>query len=275
MKKARIRKSRPILSILCIFFVCICVLIAAMAILNGRALESDNPPSSQKNTLPQQETTGTAATTSTDKPTDPMTPNATAPSEAPSKVPSNYFDDALFIGNSRTEGLMLYADLGDATFLAHKGLMVDTAFTKKFVKSGSDRITVVEALKRGHYGKVYVMLGMNELGWAYDTIFIQKYGELVDAIRAAQPDAEICLQSILPVTATKSNSDPIYNNSKIESYNRLIQQLATEKGARYLNVAEAVGADGVLPEEGATDGVHLKPTYCEKWASYLKSHPIS
>ena len=33
--------------------------------------------------------------------------------------------------------------------------------------------------------KVYVMMGLNELGWAYERVFIQKFGELIDRIRSA------------------------------------------------------------------------------------------
>lgn len=285
MKKRLFRKSRfprAGMVVLCIGFVSFCGLIAAMSILNGNALESETPssssltPTTTSSSLPSQTTTQTDAPSSTASNSSAIehSTGTHTTTKAPQEAPADYFDDALFIGNSRTEGLMLYADLGEAQFLAHKGLMVDTVFTKKVIKSGSEKVTVAEALKRGHYGKVYVMLGMNELGWAYDTIFIQKYGEVVDAIREAQPNAVIYLQSILPVTKKKSDGDSIYNNSKIESYNRLIQQLAKEKNVQYLNVAEAVMEDGVLPEKGSTDGVHLIPAYCKKWADYLKTHTV-
>ena len=44
---------------------------------------------------------------------------------------------------------------------------------------------------RDRYGKVYIMLGINELGWPYVDVFAEKYAEMVRAVRDAQPDAQI------------------------------------------------------------------------------------
>ena len=189
------------------------------------------------------------------------------------QVADSYFDDAAFIGDSRTQGLQLYTGLPNATFYATQGLMVDTFFSKKFVKAGGGKITIPDAMKNQTFKKVYIMLGVNELGWAYEKVFIQKYGEVVDKVKELQPDAKIYVQSILPVTKAKSDGDAIYNNTKISRYNELIEQMCREKGVTYLHVADAVGLDnGALPAGSATDGVHLNREYCYKWLDYLKTH---
>ena len=185
----------------------------------------------------------------------------------------SYFDDAAFIGDSRTQGLQLYTGLPNATFYATQGLMVDTFFSKKFVKAGGGKITIPDAMKNQTFKKVYIMLGVNELGWVYEKVFIQKYGEVVDKVKELQPDAKVYVQSILPVTKAKSDGDAIYNNTKISRYNELIEQMCREKGVTYLHVADAVGLDnGALPAGSATDGVHLNREYCYKWLDYLKTH---
>jgi len=151
--------------------------------------------------------------------------------------------------------------------------MVDTFFTKKVVGSGENKMTIPDAMKQQTFKKVYIMLGVNELGWSYEDVFIQKYGELVDEVKKLQPEATVFIQSILPVSKAKSDRDKVYNNMKIDRYNELIQKMAEKKGVVYLNVAEAVGLDsGALPEEASTDGVHLNKEYCLKWMDYLKSH---
>ena len=189
------------------------------------------------------------------------------------QVADSYFDDAAFIGDSRTQGLQLYTGLPNATFYAAQGLMVDTFFNKKFVKAGGGKITIPDAMKNQKFKKVYIMLGVNELGWAYEKVFIQKYGEVVDKVKELQPDAKVYVQSILPVTKAKSDGDAIYNNTKISRYNELIEQMCREKGVTYLHVADAVGLDnGALPAGSATDGVHLNREYCYKWLDYLKAH---
>ena len=119
------------------------------------------------------------------------------------------------------------------------------------------------------------MLGVNELGWASENTFIARYGSLLDGIREAVPDAVIYVQSILPVSKEKSDSS-VYTNSCIQLYNSLIVQMCEEKGAVYLNVAEAVQDEsGALPAEATVDGIHLKRPYYEKWKDYIMTHTVS
>lgn len=191
-------------------------------------------------------------------------------------VADSYFNDAVFIGDSRTEGFMMYTGLKNATFYTHKGLMVNTAFTAPVINVGGKRISVMSAIEKNkNYKKVYIMLGINELGWAYSNLFIEKYGLIIDAIKKSSSDVKIIIQSLIPVTKSKSKSDKIYNNEKIREYNLLLKKLATDKKVYYVNVAEAFEDDnGCLPEDAAFDGVHLKKPYCEKWLEYLKSHTV-
>lgn len=199
-----------------------------------------------------------------------------SPVPAGSAVDNSYFDDAVFIGDSRTQGFIIYNGLSNATAYMDKGLKVDTAFTKADIEVNGVKMSAMDALAQNTaFHKVYVMLGINELGWAYSDIFIEKYGNLVDKIKEINPNAEIYLQSLLPVSQEKSNSDAVYNMDKINEYNSLIQKMAEEKKVYYLNVAEAVAdSSGYLPAEASTDGVHLNKEYCAKWLDYLKGHTI-
>lgn len=191
-------------------------------------------------------------------------------------VDNAFFDDAVFIGNSLTEGLMLYGGLDNASYYASKGLMVDSVFTRQAVMDGSKRVSIRDALGKNHYRKVYLMLGLNELGWCYDSVFADQYAQVVDQIRALQPQAEIYVQSIFPVTKQRSAEDQIFNNPRIQRYNQLIVQMCQQKKVYYLNVAEALeDENGFLPDIAAcADGIHLTPASCEKWAGYLAAHTI-
>ena len=191
-------------------------------------------------------------------------------------VEDSYFDDAVFIGNSRTEGFMLYAGLSNATYFTAVGLMVDTIFTEPYAQVDGEKTTIIDALKTKDFSKVYIMLGMNELGWVYGSVYQEYYGRIIDTIREINPDAVIYIQSILPVSSEKSEKDKIYNNPRIQEFNALLRQLAEEKEVYYLNVAEAVADEtGCLPEGASFDGVHLTPEYCGKWRDYLKTHTIT
>ncbi len=214
--------------------------------------------------------------------TEPSQENTTAvketiPETTPSSLPveNDYFNDAVFIGDSRTEGFFMYTDLSNAKAYAHKGLTVDTVFTDPVININGSKLSIVEALRQTSFQKVYIMLGVNETGWAYNSIFIEKYTKLVDEIQAINPNATIYLQSILPVSNEVSSTHDYIKNEKINEYNGFIAQIAKEKNAHYLNVSEAVASpSGALPDDAAIDGIHLKKEYCEKWLEYLKKHTI-
>lgn len=187
-----------------------------------------------------------------------------------------YFRDAVFIGDSRTEGFILNNGLtAKVKSFTHKGLTVDTIFTDKIINLNGNKVSIIDALKETSFSKVYIMLGINETGWIYSDLFIDKYKKVIDAVKDINPKCTIYIESIIPVTEKVSNEHQYINNAKIKEYNSLIKEMAKEKGAYYLNVQEAlVNANEVLPDEAATDGIHLNRKYCEKWMEYLKNHTI-
>lgn len=188
-------------------------------------------------------------------------------------VDASYYKDACFIGDSRSEGFMMYAGPAEASYYVYKGLTVSGFFSTEFVKDGDRKITAAEALKNKQFGKVYIMLGINELGWSYSSVFYEKYCDIIDYIREVQPDAKIFVQSIFPVSAKKSAKDAYVNNTRIQEYNHLIKKMCVEKSVVYLDVGQALqDENGNLPEEAAFDGVHLNKPYCEKWRVFLDTH---
>lgn len=201
----------------------------------------------------------------------------TIPETVPSSLPveNDYFNDAVFIGDSRTEGFFMYTDLANAKAYAHKGLTVETVFTDPVININGSKLSIIEALRQTSFQKVYIMLGVNEIGWAYNSVFIEKYTKLVDEVQSINPNATIYLQSILPVSNEVSSTHDYIKNEKINEYNGFIAQIAKEKNVHYLNVAETVATpNGALPDDAAVDGIHLKKEYCQKWLEYLKKHAI-
>lgn len=185
------------------------------------------------------------------------------------------FDSSVaFIGDSRTQGFIMYNGLKSVQDYSYIGLMVDTAVTKKIVKtSNGQKITLLEDMANRNIKSVYIMLGVNELGWVYPQVFKKKYEDLIDEIRKVKPNCKIYVQSIIPMTKTKSDNDKIFNNSNVAKFNKLVQEVAKEKNVTYLDVKSAlVDENGNLPEEASTDGIHVDKEYCEKWLNYLKNN---
>ena len=101
------------------------------------------------------------------------------------KKETTVFDETVaFIGDSRTQGFIMYNGLKKVQDYSYIGLMVDTAISKEFIKTNDgNKITILEDMKNKDIQKVYIMLGLNELGWSYPQVFKLKYGELIDEIR--------------------------------------------------------------------------------------------
>jgi hypothetical protein len=234
------------------------------------------------------ETDTTPETTGESTQDEPVEYDFTKPVPESAPVDKSYYDDALFIGDSRTEGFRMFAGLNNATYYSAKGLAANTVFTEHFispdgfnvppgVKTGKGgTLTVAQAIEYGRgFGKIYIMLGINELGWQNVNTFIDFYRELVAHIRKYNPDAVIYVQLIIPVSKTKSDSDKIYNNERIEMFNSLIAQMCADERVYCINTLEAVcDENGALPEDAGVDGVHMKRSYCERWRDYLFCHTV-
>lgn len=198
----------------------------------------------------------------------------TQPVPESTSVEKSYLDDAVFIGDSRTEGLVLYTGLSNATSYTQKGLTVSTVFTDPIVDQDGQMVTVMEAMKHTQFSKVYIMFGINELGWAYPSIFIDKFTQMIQEIRAINPDAIIYVQEILPVSQKVSETHSYISNEKIQEFNQLILNMTKEQEVYYLQVSQAFIQDDTfcLPEGASSDGIHLTPTYCKTWLDYLLCH---
>lgn len=196
--------------------------------------------------------------------------------EAPEgPVDDTYFTDAVFLGDSRTEGLSLYSGLETPTYLHAVGATVDSVQTQATEETEDGTVTLMDRLDQLEFSKVYVMLGVNELGWPKTEKFEERYGDLVDRIQENHPDARIALQSILPVSEKQEKKGSYVNNRRIGEYNEVVRRVAEEKDCVYLDVAEAVtGEDGCLMADLTTDGVHLNTRGCKLWLAYLEEHPI-
>lgn len=198
-----------------------------------------------------------------------------APEVPEGPVDDTYFTDAVFLGDSRTEGFSLYSGLETPTYLHAVGATVDSVQTKATEETEDGTITLMDRLDQLEFSKVYIMLGVNELGWPKTEKFEERYGDIVDRIQETHPDARIALQSILPVSEKQEKKGSYVNNRRIGEYNEVVRRVAEEKGCVYLDVAEAVtGEDGCLPADLTSDGVHLNTKGCKLWLEYLEEHPI-
>lgn len=188
-------------------------------------------------------------------------------------VDASYFEDALFIGDSRLQGFGMYSGL-PGTFYAATGFQLYKYDSMKVVNTDAGKVPILQALPYDTFTKIYIKVGLNEMG-GNDNIFESKYIELINALRQSEPRAIVYVHGLLPVTASKSASDKVHNNINVEKRNDQLKKIAAEQGCYYLDVGSALaGPDGALPAEMAADGIHLKAQYMEMWKQYLITHAV-
>lgn len=195
-------------------------------------------------------------------------------------VEDDYFLDALFIGDSRIEGMAFYGALREADYLYMHGtsvwnIMVADLNWRHEMDNFSYNVNFFNVLRAKSYNKIYIMLGINELGNASSRAFKDQYQEVINEVRDLQPDAIIYILGIMNVTAAQSESSYYINNDAINSRNYWAAQLADGKTIFYIDVNPAVcDENGCLKSDWSSDGVHLRAEYYIEVTKYLKTRAI-
>ncbi|MBR6969027.1 MAG: hypothetical protein IKH78_10945 [Ruminococcus sp.] len=179
-----------------------------------------------------------------------------------------YFNDALFIGDSRTVGIRDYGGLKNADYFCNIGL---SAY--QIDNTTIDGQTVWGRLNAKKYGKIYVMLGINEVGNDIDGTFA-KFRKLIDGIREVQPDALVYIQGNLHVASYAETS--IISNARIDLLNSRIRELADYKKIFYLEVNSLFDDEnGALTADFTSDGTHVLAKYYITWTDWLCENTVS
>jgi lysophospholipase L1-like esterase len=165
----------------------------------------------------------------------------------------------VFVGDSITEGFPL-----DAAFrgrnVINRGISGDT------ITGVLERLDA--SVTDLHPRQVYLMIGINNLVWAPVSsieTFAEQYSELLPALRRAAPDAEVFVQSILPVAHGYARTNP-----QIRELNDRIRATAEREGFTYVDLwPRMTDAEGKLRADYTTDGVHLTLEGYEAWLEVI------
>lgn len=250
--------------------------------VSSAAVSSSNPAASSQAASSVPATSSSAVSSATlvdDKNTMASGFDFSLPVGGSAAVDLSFFDDAAVIGDSRAVGLMNYTQLKNhATNYAKVSCVTNT------VLNGSDSTApVIESLEKrpGEFKKVYIMLGLNEIGYENYGVPMERYKTIIDRVRACQPDADIYLQTVLPITKYVEQHHGYLRKAKIADYNARLQAVATEKQVYLIDPSPVfAGEDGFMVEAAAAsrnnnDGeIHFNKTYCQKWLEYLTTHTV-
>lgn len=191
------------------------------------------------------------------------------------QVDESYFSNAVFIGDSRTSGLEMYGKIEGATFYASDGMNIYNLWSEKFCEINGKKVTLEEALSAQEFEKIYIQIGINEMGWGSEDGFALAYSQTVEKLKELQPKAVIFVQAIMRVTKEKSESDAVFNNDRINLRNDRLAELADRKRVFYLDINEALcDEEGHLHSDYSYDEFHLYGSRYALWVEYLMAHGV-
>ena len=184
-------------------------------------------------------------------------------------VDENYFSDALFIGDARVDGLRLYAPFGGADYFCTTDMTLTDCMDAKVAVTGRGETTLSQLLSHRAYGKIYISLGINEMGYDLDYL-IDQFGSIYDALREAQPDAVIYIMANLHVTKSYADAETFFQSDRVDELNRRFSEYADGVHSFYLDENEVFDdADGYLDEKYTRDDVHPLAKYYPLWKDFL------
>lgn len=254
---------------------------------------SEDPNPTEENTTdPTEDNTTEPTEDNTTEPTEGNTTEPTTPSnpagsrdpamEAPANqtVDSSFFDDAVFVGDSISLKLSYYAassgELGKAKFLVVGSYGVNNAVydhpDTKLTYQGVKYQDIEEALAATGAKKVFIMLGMNDIGLYGIEKTIANWSVLLDLIHSTCPDITVYIQSMTPVWTGGEKGK--LNNTNVLKYNAQLKAFAESNGYKYIDVHPYMqDSTGGLATCYCSDSyVHLTNEGAQRWIAVLKAY---
>lgn len=186
------------------------------------------------------------------------------------ELEESWFDDALFIGDSRTAGLKNYCRLGKADYFTNIGMNIYNVFVQMSSDTYMEPTLLEDLLQKKTYGKIYIGIGLNECN--YEDAYIEAgFAQLVDMIKTHQPDAKIILQSIMMVSEPLAKNNKDFSHENLDPLNEIIRSFCDNETVFYIDYNPVVcDENGYLRRDLTHDGIHLYGTGYEAWALWIK-----
>ena len=200
-----------------------------------------------------------------------------------------FFNDAVFIGDSVTLGLSYYVNnqrdagkscLGKAQFLCSGSMSYSNSRGDVGKKNTihptykGQEVLIEDGIKLCGAKKAFIMLGMNDFA-AYDIEYIKgNIRDTLDKIIAKNPGIKIYIESVTPIAAGKEHGK--FNNQKVDEFNEVLKGICREYSLQYVDInSQFKDANGCFNASYCGDngssgmGIHMNPVGCKAWVDYL------
>lgn len=224
----------------------------------------------------------TETTTKTTKPTTTTTYKKPVIPKIPDE--NEFFNDAIFIGDSVTLKLKLYSmkenskgryPLGNATFFTAGSFswtnsLWDLSNPKAVHPTlNGQKMHIAQAISASGSKKAYIMLGINDLSYGIEKSIKNVIKNLNDIDKNC-PGVEIYIESVTPIYKGRERGS--INNKNVHAFNEKLKEICQERGYHYIDINTSMGKDSLLPEfcsDKDSMGIHFTDSACKVWIDTL------
>ena len=169
--------------------------------------------------------------------------------------------DAVFFGDSITMG-------GDYQSYFDEASVVNLGVSGDTLEEMLSRTSMISSVSPE---KIFIMGGINSLGYEDPETALEEYETLLDQIISENPDAEIYVESLLPVG--EDNTVNSVDNSEVIEFNEGLQELAESRGLVYIDLYSLyVDEDGFLDANMTDDGLHPTSDSYTPWYEAVEEY---
>lgn len=187
------------------------------------------------------------------------------------------FRNTLFIGDYFVSGISAAKYFTYSSFAYATGFDMNTIQTKNSFKLNGEALTMAEyAASFEDIDTVYIAFSAESVSWMDCPTFVKKYTDFIDSIAAAQPNADIYIQPLLPIDEKQAQKRGYsVTNEKIDEINTCLLGIAEKNDFWYLDMAEEFkSGEGAFNEESAGNGIRLSEAQYGVWYNYVITHKV-
>lgn len=185
-----------------------------------------------------------------------------------------YFDNTLFVGDSRMLGFSIYKQIPGATYYCYQSADAFTILDKEYELQPYGMINLYNLLSLKRFDKIYISLGINNVAAGLEN-HKNHYAHLLDTIKSLQPDAIIYLLGNLHVTSQLINDNVKLNNENINFINQFISEFEDKKQVFYLDPNVVYDDEfGNMDIELSYDNAHIYLRHYNRLYDFLITHAV-
>lgn len=187
------------------------------------------------------------------------------------RAEDSYYSDAVFIGGKALAGLADYGYVKSGNMMITDDITLANINTVVLSDSGVES-SVAEAAARKNPGKLYIMIGLNDLDRVGSADIFTELEGFIGSVKEKAPGVRIYLMSLLPISAEMEGE--IAPNTDIDAYNSALLKFADKIKVYYIDVNTGFkGNDGRLPPSYAElNGIRLKKDRYDELSEYILTH---